>query len=59
MNSKTNLRTIISKRTPLNERVNRNNFETEVKFANKSFTSGKKQSANKINSIISDMLSKR
>ncbi|CAD8084697.1 unnamed protein product [Paramecium sonneborni] len=59
MNSKTNLRQMISKRTPLNERVNRNHYDQEVKYTNKSFTSGKKQSANKINSIISDMLSKR
>ena len=59
MNSKNNLRLIISKQTPLNERRNRNNFDSEAKYTNKSFTSGKKQSANKINSIISDMLSKR
>lgn len=42
MNSKTNLRSMISKQTPLNERRNRNTFDSEVKYTNKSFTSGKK-----------------
>lgn len=33
---------MISKRTPLNERVNRNPYDQDIKYTNKSFTSGKK-----------------
>lgn len=59
MNSKTNLRTIMNKKTPIHDRINRNLYDSESKYTNKSFTQGKKHSAGKLNMIIGEILSKR